>query len=38
VSLFLLNELENVEAPDCPVREEAVHRVVFIIEKLEREG
>ena len=35
---FLLNEVEDVEALQRPIREEAVHRILLILEELKGDG
>jgi hypothetical protein len=32
---LLLDEVQDVELPDLPIREEAIHRVLFIIKQFE---
>jgi hypothetical protein len=34
----LLNVVEDVEGLQCSIREEAVNRIMLIIEELERDG
>jgi len=37
-NLIVANEIEDVEALQCPIGEEAVHSVLLVIEELESDG